>query len=57
LPDLAGDVGGTVGPSLVGLGTTSGENNIQNGLLLASVFPVILVICLFFVRRLKIEKD
>ena len=54
---LAGDVGGTVGPSLVGLGTTSGENNIQNGLLLASVFPVILVICLFFVRRLKIEKE
>ena len=52
---LAGDVGGTVGPSLVGLGTTSGENNIQNGLLLASVFPVILVICLFIVRRLKIE--
>ena len=47
---LAGDVGGTLGPSLVGLGTQSGGNDIQSGLLAASVFPVILVICLLCYR-------
>ena len=48
---LAGDVGGTVGPSIVGLCTGSAENNIQSGLLAASVFPVLLVICLLCIRR------
>lgn len=47
---LAGDMGGTLGPSLVGICTKSSEN-IQNGLLAASVFPVILVVCLFRIRR------
>lgn len=50
---LAGDVGGTFGPSLVGLGTQSGQNNIQNGLLAASVFPVMLVVCLLCIRKIK----
>jgi fucose permease len=47
---LAGDVGGTFGPSLVGLGIKSSENDIQCGLLAASVFPVMLVICLLALR-------
>ena len=47
---LAGDAGGTLGPSLVGLGTQNSDNNIQSGLLAASIFPVILVICLFLIR-------
>ena len=51
---LAGDVGGTVGPSIVGLCTGSAENNIQSGLLAASVFPVLLVICLLCIRRRKL---
>ena len=50
---LAGDVGGTLGPSLVGLGTQSNDNDIQSGLLAASVFPVILVVCLLCIRRKK----
>lgn len=49
---LAGDMGGTLGPSLVGICTKSSEN-IQNGLLAASVFPVILVVCLFRIRRYR----
>lgn len=49
---LAGDVGGTVGPSLVGIFTKSSEN-IQSGLLAASIFPVILVACLIGIRRYK----
>ena len=50
---LAGDAGGTVGPSIVGICTSSSKNNIQSGLLAASVFPVILVACLIFIRYKK----
>ena len=50
---LAGDAGGTLGPSFVGLGTGSEGNNIQDGLLAASVFPVLLVVCLLIIRSQK----
>ena len=48
---LAGDMGGTLGPSLVGIATRSAENSIQTGILAASVFPALLVICLLLIRR------
>ena len=48
---LGGDLGGTLGPSLVGVCTGTSENNIQDGLLAASIFPVLLVVCLMMVRR------
>lgn len=48
---LAGDVGGTFGPSLVGICTKSSGDNIQSGLLAASIFPVILVVCLLLIKR------
>ena len=48
---LGGDMGGTLGPSLVGVCTGTSENNIQDGLLAASIFPVLLVACLIMVRR------
>ena len=54
---LAGDVGGTLGPSLVGLCTKSSENDIQSGLLAASVFPVLLVVCLLCLRSGKVKKE
>ena len=52
---LAGDVGGTLGPSLVGLCTKSGGNDIQSGLLAASVFPVLLVVCLLCLRSGRVK--
>ena len=54
---LAGDMGGTLGPSLVGVGTQAGNNDIQSGLLAASVFPVILVICLICIRRNRAKRQ
>lgn len=48
---LAGDAGGTFGPSLVGLCTKACNNDIQSGLLAASIFPVILVVSLFCISR------
>lgn len=48
---LAGDMGGTLGPSLVGIAAKSAENSIQTGILAASVFPAMLVISLLLIRR------
>lgn len=47
---LAGDMGGTLGPSLVGFCTDRIGDDIQNGLLVATVFPVILVLSLVCIR-------
>lgn len=48
---LAGDLGGMLGPSLVGLWIKFTEDDIQSGLLAASFFPVILVISILYIRR------
>ena len=54
---LAGDAGGTFGPSLVGLCTRSGGNDLQSGILAASVFPALLVLCLLAIRRREARKN
>ncbi len=51
---LAGDAGGTFGPSLVGLCTGSNGGDIQRGMLAATVFPVILIASLLLIRRRKV---
>lgn len=48
---LAGDLGGTLGPSMVGLTTKASEDSIQSGILTASLFPALLVVCLLLIRR------
>ena len=52
---LAGDAGGTFGPTLVGLCTGSSNGNIKSGILAATVFPVILIICLLAIRSKKVK--
>lgn len=54
---LGGDAGGTFGPSLVGLCTKSAENNIQSGLLAASIFPILLIISLLTIRKMKEKRE
>ena len=48
---MAGDLGGAFGPSLVGSITQKAGDNLQAGMLAGSVFPLILVISLFLIRR------
>lgn len=50
---LAGDVGGTLGPALVGNVSQLFDNNLQAGILAGVVFPLILIICVFLARRLN----
>ena len=51
---LAGDLGGTLGPSLVGFYTES-ESDIQNGILAASIFPIILIVSLILIRYRRVK--
>ena len=50
---LGGDVGGTLGPSLVGIATSTCSDSIQSGLLAASVFPLLLVVSLLIIRLVR----
>lgn len=52
---LAGDLGATVSPAMVGRLSEAAGGNLKTGLLAATVFPVILVICL--VILLNVNKD
>ena len=51
---LAGDLGGTLGPSLVGFCTES-ESDIQSGILAASIFPIILIVSLILIRYRRVK--
>ena len=52
---MAGDLGGAFGPSLVGAVTQQAGDNLQSGMLVGSVFPLILIIVLVLLSR-KAEK-
>ena len=50
---MAGDMGGTLGPGLVGNVTQFAGDNLQKGMLAGSVFPVILVISVVIMKTFK----
>lgn len=48
---LAGDLGCSAGPSVVGFVSSAVNDNMKAGILAAAVFPLLLVICLFLSQR------
>ena len=50
---MAGDLGGAFGPSLVGWATQRAGDDLRSGMLLGSVFPVLLIVGLVLMRRRK----
>ena len=48
---LAGDLGGAIGPAIVGTVSQNAANNLQAGVLAGIGFPIILVISVFYIRR------
>ena len=48
---MAGDIGGSVGPAAVGIVTQTANDNLQIGMLSASVFPLVLIMMLLLMRR------
>jgi MFS family permease len=50
---MAGDLGGSIGPSTVGIISQKAGDNLQQGLLFGGIFPVILVIFLIILKLMK----
>ena len=50
---MAGDMGGTIGPAIVGRIAQANGDAIQIGLRAGSVFPVILIISIIILTRKK----
>ena len=48
---MAGDLGGAFGPSLVGTVTQQAGDSLQSGMLVGSVFPLVMVLSLFVMNR------
>ena len=53
---MAGDLGGSIGPGIVGRVTQNAGDNIRAGLRLGIVFPIIMMAGLVIFDRLKIEE-
>ena len=51
---LAGDLGCSSGPTLVGMVSNAVQGNMKLGILAAVVFPVMLILCLFAPKKQKI---
>ena len=54
---MAGDLGGALGPNLVGTVTQQAGDNLQSGMLAGSVFPLVLVVALVFLAKKAEEKN
>lgn len=52
---LFGDTGCATGPALVGKATTLLSDNLGKGLIFAVVFPIIMIICVSRIRKIKKE--
>ena len=54
---MAGDLGGSFGPSLVGNITQQANDNLQKGMLAGCVFPLVLIVSLLIMRRFRSTTD
>lgn len=53
---MAGDLGGSIGPSSVGMISQKAGDNLQYGLFFGGIFPVVLIVFLFILKFMK-EKE
>jgi len=51
---LAGDLGCSTGPTLVGMVSNAAQGNMKLGILAAILFPAVMVLCLFVPKKQKI---
>ncbi len=48
---MAGDIGGSVGPAAVGFVTQTANDNMQVGMISATIFPALLILALIVIKR------
>lgn len=54
---MAGDLGGALGPGMIGAVTQQSDNNLQRGMLAGTIFPLILVITLILLNQLRVKES
>nr|MCR5046017.1 MFS transporter [Treponema sp.] len=54
---MAGDLGGSAGPALVGYLSQAAGGNLQKGLLFGVIFPIVLVVMVITLSFIKSEKE
>lgn len=52
---MAGDLGGSIGPGVIGVVTQNANDNLKAGMLAACVFPVVLILSVLFIRKKRTE--
>ncbi|MCM1024576.1 MAG: MFS transporter [Prevotella sp.] len=52
---LAGDLGGSAGPAIVGAVSQSAGDDLRSGVLAGGVFPVALTVCAFILRKKNVK--
>ncbi len=52
---MAGDLGGSIGPGVIGVVTQNANDNLKVGMLAACVFPVVLILSVLFIRKKRTE--
>lgn len=53
---MAGDMGGSIGPAMVGFVTQNADNNLKAGMLAGCVFPIVLIVAVCLLKFMKNEK-
>ena len=53
---MAGDLGGSIGPGIVGRVTQNAGDNIRRGMGVGLIFPVVLLIMVFLLGKVKAEE-
>ena len=48
---MAGDIGGSVGPAVVGFVTQTANDNMQVGMISATIFPALLILALIIIKK------
>lgn len=48
---LAGDLGGAVGPAIIGSVSQSASDDLQTGIIAGTGFPIVLVLCVVYIRK------
>ena len=54
---MAGDLGGALGPGIVGFATQQAGDDLRAGMLAGAVFPVLLIVGLVLIRRMSVRQQ
>ena len=54
---MAGDLGGSIGPGIVGRVTQNAGDNIRIGMGVGLIFPAVLLVMVFLLGKVKVEKQ